>query len=55
MMRSLIILSLLLLSSCTHTKLVISHPTVMGHIKGRDDNINGAAVTVRVRWDITPK
>lgn len=41
------------LSSCTSTKLIVNSPTLRVHAKGNDDNINGAAITVRVRWDIS--
>lgn len=50
-----IILLFIILGCSNHTKLVINHPTFMAHLKGRDDNINGAALTIRVRWDIKSK
>jgi len=48
-------LILLVLSGCGHTKLIINHPTAMAHIKGKIDNVDGAAITVRVRWDLVSK
>lgn len=42
----------LLLTGCNHAHLIVNHPTVRIHAKGHNDNINGAAITVRVRWDV---
>lgn len=58
-MKYCLLLSLLLFG-CANTKLVIVRPKVFVNIKGNVDddevvNINGAAVTVRVKWDIVKK
>ena len=44
-----------IINGCAHTKLIIAPPTVRMHVKGNLDNINGASITVRVKWDITSK
>lgn len=54
-MKLYLSLMLLMCIGCNHTNLIITHPTIRVHAKGHDDNINGAAVTVRVRWDFLLK
>jgi len=58
-MKYCLLLSLILLG-CTNTKLVVIRPKISFSLKGNVDdddivNINGAAVTVRVKWDIKKK
>lgn len=58
-MKYCLLLSLILLG-CTNTKLVVVRPKVSLSLKGNIDDddvvhINGAAVTVRVKWDIVKK